>query len=150
MTVTRVIETERDRTFLYRLIAAQKKLPFTVSIDKGKRRSVEQNKLQRLWMKEAAEQLQDRSAEEVRGECKLMFGVPILRSENEAFRDAYDTHVKGLPYPTKLAMMMEPLDFPVTRLMTTRQKKAYLDAVQQHFLEQGVVLTDPERQEEHA
>ena len=40
--------------------------------------------------------------------------------------------------------MMQPLDLPVTRLMTTAQKAAYLDAVQRHWLGQGVALTDPE------
>jgi hypothetical protein len=39
--------------------------------------------------------------------------------------------------------MMVPFDFGITRIMTTRQKTAYLDAIHKHFSEQGVVLTDP-------
>lgn len=39
--------------------------------------------------------------------------------------------------------MMEPMDFPVTRLMTKAQKTAYLDSVHRHFSEKGIVLTDP-------
>jgi hypothetical protein len=104
---------------------------------------VQQNKLQRLWLNEIAEQLGDQSAEEVRGYCKLTIGVPILRAENETFRERYDLIVKPLPYEQKLALMMEPLDFPITRLMTTKQATAYLDGVHRHFSEKGIVLTDP-------
>ncbi|WP_127524016.1 hypothetical protein [Mesorhizobium sp. Z1-4] len=139
----RIVETEHDRAMLVRLLEGQK-LPFTVSIVAGKHRSTEQNKLQRLWMKEIAEQKGDITAEEARGYCKLTIGVPILRSENEAFRLRYDEIVKPLSYPQKLALMMEPFDFGVTRIMTTKQKAAYLDGVHRHFSEQGVILTDPE------
>ena len=139
----RVLETEHDRKMLIAFIE-QQKLPLTVSISKGRHRSTEQNRLQRQWLNEITEQLGDQSAEEWRGYCKLVFGVPILRQENEKFCEAYDKHVKGLPYEQKLAFMMEPLDFPVTRLMTTPQKTAYLDAICKHFTEQGVVLTDPD------
>ena len=139
----RIVETEQAREMLHRFIA-QQKLPFTVTITAGKHRSTEQNRLQRMWMNEIAEQLGDTTAEEIRGYCKLTIGVPILRAENEAFRLRYDEVVRPLPYERKLAIMMEPLDMPITRLMTTAQKKAYLDAVQRHFAEKGIVLTDPE------
>lgn len=98
-----------------------------------------------MWLNEAAEQLGDRTAEELRGMCKLQFGVPILRAENTRFCEAYDRLIKPLPYETKLEYMMDPLDFPVTRLMTTNQKTRYLEDVSRHFLEQGIVLTEPKR-----
>lgn len=140
--VTRTVKTEEDRKLLYRYLATRK-LPFTVEITEGRRRSVEQNKLQRLLVKEIAEQLGDVTPEEVRGLCKLQFGVPILREENEEFRATYDRVVKPLPYSAKLAIMMEPLDLPVTRLMNANQKTRYLDAIYRHFGEQGIALTVP-------
>lgn len=94
-------------------------------------------------MQEIAEQKGDVTPEEVRGYCKLTMGVPILRNENEEFCEKYDRVVKPLPYEVKLALMQEPLDFPVTRLMSVKQQTAYLDAVHRHFSEQGVILTDP-------
>ncbi|MGN8023030.1 hypothetical protein ACTJJ7_20185 [Phyllobacterium sp. 22229] len=121
----------------------QQKFPFTVTVETGRKRTIEQNKLQRLWMKEVSEQLGE-SAEYWRGYCKLTIGVPILRSENEEFQEKYDDVVKALPYEQKLAIMTEPLDLPVTRLMTTKQKTKYLDLVFRHFSEQGVALTLPE------
>lgn len=139
---TRFIETDHDRQMLLRFIEGQP-LPLTVSLSKGGKRTLRQNKLQRLWLNEIAEQLGDQTPEEVRGYCKLTIGVPILRAENETFRERYDAIVRPLPYEQKLGLMMEPLDFPITRLMTTKQATAYLDGVHRHFSEKGVVLTDP-------
>lgn len=140
--VSRLIKTEADRKALLTLLSARK-LPLTVEITSGQHRTIEQNSLQRLWLREAAEQLGDRTQEELRGYCKLTLGVPILRAENKEFREKYDAVIRPLPYPAKLAIMMEPLDLPVTRLMTTGQKTRYLDAMSQHFAEMGVRLTEP-------
>jgi hypothetical protein len=139
----RIVENEQDRQMLIKFVQSQK-LPFTATVTAGKHRTTLQNKLQRLWVKEIAEQMGDRSAEEVRGYCKLHIGVPMLREENEAFRKGYDEVIRPLTYEHKLKAMMEPLDFPITRIMTTRQKKAYLDAIHREFSERGIVLTDPE------
>jgi hypothetical protein len=142
-TTSRIVETEHDRAVLIRFIE-KKRLPFTTTMTDGKHRTDHQNKLQRQWVAEISQQLGDMTPEEVRGYCKLAFGVPILRQENDAFRAAYDATIKPLNYEAKLRLMMEPFDFGVTRIMTTRQKTAYLDAVHRHFSEQGVVLTNPE------
>lgn len=139
---TRFVETEYQRRLLAKLIDGQK-LPFTATIAKGKKRSPLQNRLNRLWAGEIAEQLEDETAEYYRGLMKLQFGVPLLRAENEAFNEAYTRHIEPLPYETRLALMQEPLDWPVTRLMRTDQQKRYLDNVYRHFAEQGVILTIP-------
>lgn len=139
---TRFLETDHDRRMLIRFLEDQP-LPITVALTKGGKRSLRQNKLQRLWINEIAEQLADQSPEEVRGYCKLTLGVPILRAENDTFRERYDAIVRPLPYEQKLALMMEPLDFPISRLMTTKQATAYLDGIHRHFSEKGIVLTDP-------
>lgn len=121
----------------------EQKLPFTCTVTRGKKRSVEQNKLQRLLLNEIAEQLGDRTAEEVRAECKLTIGVPILRAENDDFCEKYDRIIRPLPYETKLELMAEPLDFPVTRLMTMDQKSRYLDAIYRTYSARGIELTEP-------
>src|SRR6185295_2176617 len=90
---TRVVQNEHQRQLLLRFLQ-QRKLPFTVDISDGRRRSAEQNRLQRLWIKEIAEQLGDRTPEEIRGDAKLRFGVPILRAEDETFREKYDRIIK--------------------------------------------------------
>ena len=137
---SRVITNTIDLAALVRFIETRP-MPFTIEIVPGKRRSIEQNKLQRRVINTIAEQT-GQTAEEVRGYCKLTIGVPILRAENELFALKYDATIKGLPYETKLAIMQEPLDLPITRLMTTPQKTRYLDGVMRHFSEQGVVFND--------
>ena len=127
---------------LIKLIETQK-LPFTANIQRGSIRSYEQNRLQRLWCNEISEQLGDRTPEEVRGECKLTIGVPILRAEDEEFRVQYDRLIRPLAYEDKLACMMEPIDLPVTRRMKTAQKNKYLDGIFDLFTKQGVILTIP-------
>ena len=104
----------------------------------------EQNKLQRKWIVEASEQLGDRTPEDVRAWCKLHIGVPIMREGNAEFREKYDRIIKPLPYSVKLECMAEPIDFPVTRQMTTKQKTEYLDGVFKALSEQGVILTMPD------
>lgn len=140
--VTRFVEDAYQRDMVIKLLREQVG-PYTVTITRGKRRSTSQNRLNRLWAGEIAEQLGDQTPEEVRGLMKLQFGVPILRAENEAFCEAYDRYIKPLPYETKLALMQEPLDWPVTRLFVTDQEHRYLDSIYQFFTAKGVVLTVP-------
>lgn len=139
----RFIKTEQDKSALIAFIQHSDK-PMTVSIEKGiiGKRSIEQNKLQRLWINELAEQ-GDMTAEEYRAFCKLHFGVPILRNENEKFRQVYDDKIKWRSYQDKLMFMAEPFDFPVTRLMTIKQHKAFLDEIYIYFIGLGFTLTDP-------
>jgi hypothetical protein len=138
----RIVTDERERRMLIKLIEGQK-LPFTATVTRGKHRTYLQNRLQRMWCNEVSEQLGDQTPEEVRGYCKLRMGVPILRAENESFCAKYDAIIRPLTYEQKLECMMEPLDFPITRLMDTSQKGRYLDEIYRHFTEQGVILTVP-------
>jgi surfactin synthase thioesterase subunit len=141
---TRVIQSEEDREGLIKLIRSRD-LPITVEVVQGKRRSTDQNRLQRRLIAEIAEQT-GQEPEDVRAYAKLVIGVPILRADSELFAERYDATVKGLPYETKLALMREPLDLPITRLMTTAQKTLFLDKLAQHFAERGVVFTDSRRE----
>jgi hypothetical protein len=111
--------------------------------EQGEERTNPQNKLQQLWHAQAADQLRDESAEEKRAYCKLHFGVPILRAD-DAFKADYDRIIKPMDYQTKLALMAEPFDFPVTRLMTVKQKKEFLDAIWNHYTGLGVRLSHPD------
>ncbi|MGB0903091.1 hypothetical protein [Halocynthiibacter sp.] len=142
-TATRTIGNSEQLASYVQLLGNMKQ-PFTATTTPGIKRSYEQNRLQRMWVNEIAEQLGDRTAEEVRGECKLHIGVPILRAENEAFAASYDQIVRPLPYEAKMALMMVPFDFGVTRIMTTKQKTTYLDHMQRYWAGKGVVLTQPE------
>ena len=140
---TRFIETEYDRQMAIRFIERQK-LPLSLDIQHERHRTTQQNRLQRQWMNDIAGQTQGHHAEYWRGYCKLHFGVPIMRAESEDFAAIYDEVIRPLEYEHKIKLMCVPIDLPVTRDMNSRQMTAYLNDVQQHFAEQGIVLTDPE------
>ena len=123
---------------------AQVKFPITLAWSAGEpTRRDRQNKLAQRWFTDIARHFGDRDREDVRAECKLRFGVPILRAENEAFCASYDPVMKHHDYEVKIAAI-KAWDLPVTRLMTVKQMTAFMDAVQREYLPQGVRLTDPE------
>lgn len=119
------------------------KLPITITWTQGAARSHAQNRLAQRWFTDIATQLGDRTHEDVRAECKLTIGVPILRAENEAFRLSYDRIMKHLPYEAKLEAV-KAFDLPVTRLMSSAQMTAFMDEMQRRWSAQGIRLTDPQ------
>jgi len=139
---TKIIR-EPDHADALAAILRGRKLPITVTWTQGAPRSLAQNRLAQRWFTDIAAQLGDQTHEDVRAECKLVFGVPILRAENEAFRVSYDRVFKAMPYAEKVEAI-RAFDLPVTRLMTAKQMTAFMDAMQRHWTAQGVRLTDPE------
>lgn len=137
------IRTEADREKAINLINSWA-LPFSIALKKGVPRSLSQNKLQRKWMLELQEQ-GDQTAEEYRAYCKLHFGIPILRAESDEFKEKYDRLIRPLDYEVKLEYMKVPFDFPVTRIMTTKQKAEYLDAIFTFWSYKGFRLTEPKK-----
>jgi hypothetical protein len=117
------------------------KWPQTFQWSAGADRSLEQNRTQFLWAREAAEQRGDMTADEIRCEWKLHFAVPIMRAESDEFREIYDSAIKPLSYEMKLKLMRT---YPVTSEMTVKQMTGYLDTIQRECAEQGIRLTDPE------
>mgnify|MGYP000339031026 CR=1 FL=1 len=94
-----------------------------------------------MWYREAADQLKEYTPMEYRQICKLTIGIPILRGDDFEFQELYDKTVKPLSYEDKVKLMDW---FPVTSLMTMKQKSRYLDEVYEHFRDLGVQLTQPE------
>ena len=139
---TKVIRQPGHIEALARLLGGRK-LPITVSWAQGALRADAQNRLAQRWFTDVSLQLGDQTHEDVRAMCKLVFGVPILRAENDAFRMSYDATMKRLTYEAKIAAI-KAFDLPVTRLMTVKQMTAFMDAMQQHWTAEGVRLTDPE------
>lgn len=141
------VKNEEDRELLLSFVKNMD-APFTVDIEKGirEKRSNDQNRLQRLWVNEA-EQQGDMTAEEYRAYCKLHFGVPLLRNENETFAELYDEKVRdrmpAFSYEQKLEFMAIPWDMHVTRLMTIKQHDKHLNMMHNHFTSLGMILTIP-------
>ena len=138
-TITRTVRNESEKQHLSRYIIGQDGV-LTVTVKPGEEsRTIKQNRLAFQWYKDAASQ-GDQTAEQYRCECKLRLGVPILRRDSDEFMEKYDSTLKPLTYEQKLICMEF---FPVTSLMKVKQMTEYLEAVQQHFINQGFLLTDP-------
>lgn len=110
-----------------------------VSIKEGKGRSVEQNAVMHGWFGQVARELREDDARGVKRFCKLHFGVPILRAEDDEFRDAYDRVIRPLQYEQKLVAMDI---LPVTSRMTTLQLDRCMADIQSHYAP-GVTLVYP-------
>ncbi|MGN6314568.1 MAG: hypothetical protein ACTHMO_12525 [Rhodanobacteraceae bacterium] len=116
----------------------------TVTIKDGKGRSLDQNAISHAWYEQVARELREDDARGVKRFCKLHFGVPILRAEDDEFREAYDASIlRTLRYEQKLAAMDV---IPVTSVMNTRQLSRYMEDVQAHYTGR-VDLRFPETQE---
>lgn len=145
--IKRWVKSEDERALLLTFIGNMD-LPLTVTIQQGiiEKRSNDQNRLQRLWVNEA-EQQGDMTAEQYRAYCKLHFGVPMLRNENDTFLSMYDEKIRDrvppYSYEQKLEFMALPWDMHVTRLMTIKQHDKYLNMMHDHFTSLGMILTIP-------
>ena len=129
--------------FAARIVAAGK-FPVTVAVTAGEpTRRDAQNKLAQRWFTDIARHFGDVTHEDVRADCKLRFGVPIMRRDSEPFRASYDPIMKHQTYEAKVAAI-KAWDLPVTRLMGVKQMTEFMDAVQREYLPHGVRLTDPE------
>ena len=136
------ITTEQDRLGLIAEIAGLN-LPFTCQISQGVKRTNKQNSLQHLWESQLAKQSANMTAEDWRGYLKLHYGVPVLRECSEFFKAGYDAVIKPKTYEEKREMMIEPHNFPVTRLMTKEQHKLFMDRAYVDLTSKGFVLSEP-------
>lgn len=144
---TRIIRSHDEVDGLSRLLKARA-LPVTVHITAGEDRTGQQNALAFRWFTEVAEQLGDRTASDVRAHCKLHHGVGMLHVENDDFREQWDRLIRDrFTYEEKLALMLPPHDYPVSRLMNVKQMSRWMDAVHAEYAGMGVRLTDPEMRE---
>ena len=111
-----------------------------VTTKEGMGRSIPQNSIAHAWYNEIAVQMAD-TPENVKCECKLRFGVPILRAEDPEFREVYDASIlRNLTYEQKLKAM---IFIPVTSNMTKPQLSRYLEHIQMSYAQQGVIVDFP-------
>lgn len=110
-----------------------------LSASDSKPRSLSQNALAQIWYEQLARELGD-TPEGAKAECKLRFGVPILRAQDEDFREMYDAAIKNtMSYEQKLKVMRF---LPVTSLMSTDQLSAYLQDVQRGYPDVALQFPD--------
>ncbi len=111
-----------------------------LDIKKGTGRSLPQNAITHAWYGQLALELQDTDELGWKCYCKLHYGVPILRAEDEEFREVYDSAVKPMSYENKLVVMRH---WPVSSIMTKEQLSKYAEMMQTEFAKHGVMLEFP-------
>lgn len=119
------------------------KLPVTVSWTRGESLSKRQQRLSFRWYQDIERQLGDQDVETIRADCKVTFGVPILSTDSDGFREDWARSIGRFSYEGQ-RKIVKSLQVPVTSLMSVKQMARYLDAMEQHYRPQGVRLTDPD------
>jgi len=109
------------------------------------KRTLSQNDMAFALYTQIAGQAQDQSISDIRRECKLVHGIPILRRDDAGFANLYDKSIRGtLTYEEKLQAMEW---FPVTSLMDKPQFTEYLDTIIREYSKNGYSLINPYEQE---
>jgi hypothetical protein len=67
-----------------------------------------------------------------------------MKYESPEWAELYDRIIKPLPYEDKLKMMMVPMDFPVTRCMSSKGKHEYLNQMHDYYIGLGFIITEPD------
>jgi hypothetical protein len=138
--IDRLIEDERQRDRALAFLSRHR-LPCRVTVSDGRSGSVEQNRLQWVWAKDAAPQ-RGMSMLEVQSEWKLRFGVPILLADSPDFARLWAIVGEPLPYEIRLKIM--PIIAVTSKFTTMDQWKRYLDDVERDSIENGIELTNTE------
>lgn len=113
-----------------------------VLIKVGPDRSAEQNRMYYKIYGMIGDQLYGGDINHAKAECKLHYGVPILRAEDEDYCSVYDKSVKQFPYEQKLAFMLPPFEFPVTSKFTVKQSTKYIDLLLNTYANKGVDFSE--------
>lgn len=130
------LTTDADRLAASRALGKARPDQYMVICDSL--RSKDQNSKTHAWYQEIARALPEDDAKGWKRYCKLHHGVPILRAEDDDFRELYDLAIrKTLSYEQKLQAMDI---LRVTSEMTKSQLSRYFDAVQADFFNKGVNL----------
>lgn len=120
----RVLDDIKYEYFIHRYLE--------VEVKNGKVRSLLQNASTHCWYQQLAADLPENDASGWKCFCKLHFGVPIMRAEDDEFRELYDSVIrKKFSYEDKIKIMKY---FPVTSIMRKKQLSRYCEEMQGHFL----------------
>lgn len=93
------------------------------------KRTLSQNALKSVWYSDIAKYRGDVTAKDVERECKLEFGVPILR-RRELFNWKYERTLDKLPYEKQLIFIGVE---KVTSEMTVKELSEYCDEMQNKY-----------------
>ena len=127
---------------IYALLSEDPKAKFRLTLTKwSNKRSISMNSQQHLFYAQIAKHYGDRTPLEVKGQCKDMFGLPILHnSDHSGDQIEYLTH--GLQYykgnHERRMKLIQCLS--VTSLFNTAESKEYCEHMIMYFNDLGVMI----------
>ena len=136
---SRAIRTEADREAFTRLLSAFP-MPCTASLAKGVSRSNQQSRTVEKWYAQIGQETGQLPVQ-VKAECKMRYGLPIMLTENAAWVAEWAPIYEPFDYARRLKLFEV---IPLTSKLTTRQMSRYMDAVQMTYRQMGIALIDPE------
>ncbi|WP_424974224.1 hypothetical protein [Dinoroseobacter sp. S124A] len=108
-----------------------------------KDRTARQNRTIHKWFSQIAVQSPGLTEPEVKAQCNLTYGLPIMMRDDPDWGKAFGYIFADLSYPAKLKAI-RVLDIPFTRRMKVGQLSEYMEAMQRDYREAGFSLIDPE------
>lgn len=118
------------REIVKELIPLMETFDVEVIIKKAnKKRSLDANAIKSVWYRDIAKYREDVSIKDVERECKLKYGVTILRAD-PANNWIYERSIDKLPYDKKLIIMDR---LAVTSQMNTKQMNDYLECMKNDY-----------------
>ena len=136
---------DKQRQFAHRLIDTAPTGARVVVTEAAESRTSAQNRLVHLWFADVARAMVGMSEFEIKAECNLTYGRPILARDDPVWAGAFGYIFDSLNRPSKLKAI-RVLDIPFTRRMGVKQLSEYMDQMQRDYAEVGISLTDPEAQ----
>ena len=145
MMPTKIIKNELQLAAWLEMLSARK-LPMTVSVVSGAKRSKQQNSTLHMWFGQIGAHMGFTSSE-VKGTCKLEHGLSIMVRDNPAWVEKWQPFYGPLQQAGNREHSVRLFEIlPMTSLFSVKQMTEFMEAVQVHYRSVGVYLTDPELQ----
>ena len=143
MAQTIILRGQAQRELAKRLIDSALDDAVVVVNEAGEARTAAQNRLLHRWFADIAKCLEGQSEADIKAECNLTYGRPILARDDPDWEGAFGYIFDSLNRPSKLKAI-RVLDVPFTRRMKVKQLTEYMDQMRRDYAEAGIHLTDPE------
>ena len=143
--ITKILRTINDVIPWMNIVKAslEKGKPVKVTVSEYDKRSLDQNSLIHRWYDDISKHLGDVTPQEVKAECNLVYGFPILLQEDPQFIEFYHMCLEDKTYEQKIKALLREV-IPVTSRMGKKQLSRYIDNMQRVYLTEGVKLTTSE------
>jgi hypothetical protein len=142
---TIILRGDSQRQFAHRLIdtaPADARVVITKAVEV---RTKAQNRLLHRWFADVARAMVGMSEFDIKAECNLIYGRPILARDNLDWEETFGFVFDRFDRQAKIKAI-RMLDIPFTRRMGVKQLSEYMDQMQRDYAEVGILLTDPEAQ----